>query len=245
MPSSPGDFGGPKGPAQCTAKSKRSGERCKGVAVSGSRTQKCRMHGGHAAGGTEASNFIHGRHSRYLPADLSEVYEESLTNPDLLDMSEHIALLEARINDVLRGLSEDGVVPRWGMIEEVFGEFETALLSGDMDKVGPALQKWHAFLEGGKKWDRAWETINDTLEQLRKVAEVEVKRKRDLHQMIPVQRVMTLMASVAAAVKRNVKDPTEIEAVYREMELMYSTNRSLDGKLSGRAPNKVIDVAST
>ena len=57
----------------------------------------------------------------------------------------------------------------------------------------------------------------------------EVKRKKELHQMIPVERVVVLMAAVATAVKRNVKDPEEIAAVYRELAVLQGSNYTPEG----------------
>lgn len=243
MASTSGDFGGPNAPLQCTAMSKRSKQQCKGPAVVGSKNQKCRMHGGKVLVGAANPSFKHGRYSRYLPSHIDELYQQALSNPDLLEMSDHIALLEARINDILKAMAGGDPVPRWSQFAEAFGEFETALLSKDEGRVIPALEAIHKLLENGKKWDRSWDDIQGTLEQLRKMADTEVKRKKELHQMVPIERVVALMAAVATAVKRNVKNPIEIQAVYRELELMRTTNGTIGDRNVERMGPEVINVS--
>lgn len=232
MPSSPGDFGGPKAPKQCTAYSRRSGEQCKGPAIADSPNIKCRMHGGYSTViGAANSGFSTGRHSRFLPAQLAELYEDALSNPELLDMADHIALLEARIQEILNKATDGEPVPRWKEVAEVFADVETAMLSGDKDRFIPAMERMHLMLDAGEKWDRTWDQVQGTMEQLRKMTDTEVKRKKELHQMVPVERVIILMAAVATAVKRHVTDPEQIQGVLMELATLHGSDRAPGGEL--------------
>lgn len=86
---------------QCTARSKRSGERCKKPAMRG-RTV-CRSHGGATPRGIASTNFRHGRWSKDLPAQLASRYEEARHDPELLSLRDEIALVDAQISTVLSG----------------------------------------------------------------------------------------------------------------------------------------------
>ena len=247
MGSTSGDFGKSLDHAQCTAMSKRSGSRCKGPALLNSPNQKCRMHGGHAQHAIGAANpgFKTGRHSRYLPAQLDRLYREALSNPDLLEMADHIALLEAHIQEVLAAASAGDPVPRWADVSEVFAEVETIFLSGDLAETVLQCERMHRVLDAGQKWDSTWDQIVGTMEQLRKMTDTEIKRKKELNQMVPVERVIILMAAVGQAVKRNVSNPDEIAAVYRELAMLHGTDR-VPGKGSEsetRVGPEIIDVA--
>ncbi len=225
MGSSPGDFGSSGKHLYCTAKSKRSGVQCKGIAVVGSRTQKCRMHGGTAPVGGDAPGFKHGRHSKYLPADMERLYGEAISNPDLLELAEHVGLLEARIQHILRQWTDSGAaVPQWGEVKEWFDDLLTTYYKGDTDAMAEKFEAINARLEAGQKWDTAWAQIQETMEQLRKMADTEIKRKKELNQMVPIERVVAFMGAVGMAVKRNVKNPAEIEAVSRELAMLFATN---------------------
>ncbi len=237
-----GGFQNPGLHNQCTAMSKRSGVRCKGPAVAGSSTQKCRMHGAHPVIGADVHGFKDGRYSKHLPSNLDKLYREALSNPDLIEMSDHIALLEARMQEVLAVTAAGSPAPTWSEVEAAFGVFETELLSGNMEKAIPAMEAIHKMFEDGIKWDRAWKTVTDTMEQLRKMTDTEVKRKKELNQMVPIERVVILMAAVGQAVKRHVTDPAQIQAVYNELAILHGTNSAPARLTTERVGPEVIDV---
>lgn len=211
---------------QCTAKSKRSGQRCRGPAVAGSATQKCRMHGGTAAVGANSPAFKNGRHSPYLPANLDRMYQEARNNPELLDMSDHMAAMEARINHVLQQMQDGDPVPQWSDVQGMFENLAAAIAGGDKEEIDANMQLVADALQAGAQWDTGWHQVVATTEQLRKLADTEIKRKKELNLMVPVDRVITLMAAVGAAVKRNVSNPVEIAKVYAEMAILQGGNRA-------------------
>lgn len=212
--------------------------------MASSPNQRCRMHGGHAqhAIGTANPAFKHGRHSKYLPANLADLYETALANPDLMDMSDHIALLEGHIQQVLDAAKSGHPVPKWSDVRERFAELETAVLSGDHARVCEELDAMHILLDDGEHWDSAWDQTIGTMEQLRKMTDTEVKRKKELHQMVPVERVMILVAAVVEAVKRNVSNPQEIEAIKHEVALLVATDTVPGKHGETRLGPEVVDV---
>lgn len=234
---------GKNAPKQCTAKSKRSQLQCKGPAVLGSTNDRCRMHGGKSLNGTDNPNYKTGRYSRYLPSRMAELYEEALANPDLIEMGDHIALLEARIQDILSELDEGEPVPRWKNVAEVWADVETAILSDDHNTRVAGMERMHRLLDSGMQWDRTWGEVAGTMEQLRKMTDTEVKRKKELNQMVPIERVTILMGAVSDAVKRNVTDPEQIAAVYREIAMLYGGQRKTHGGDTLVGP-EVINVPS-
>lgn len=235
---SSGSFGiGPNAPTLCTATGKRKHEQCGGPAIANTEPPRCRMHGGSSLRGRSASTYAGKGYSKYLPSQLDTLYREALSRPDLLEMSNHIALLEARIKSVLSDAAGGDPVPKWKEMEDAFALVETAILGGEPDSYIAALGRMHALLDAGKKWDTTWHQVMDTMEQLRRMTDTEVKRKKELHQMVPVERVMILIAAVGMAVKRHVTNPTEIQAVYNELATLHGDG----GKR--RAGPEVIDVS--
>lgn len=177
--------------------------------------------------GTANENFKHGRYSKYLPSQLDELYRSALANPDLIEMSEHIALLDAHVKAVLADSANGDPAPRWAEIADQFAAVETAILSGDIEKIVPGIEAMHKMLDAGVKWDRTWAEVTGTLEQLRKMTDTEIKRKKELNQMVPIERVTILVAAVGDAVKRHVTNPDEIDAVYAELAELYGGNRTI------------------
>lgn len=205
------------------------------------------MHGGNAqhAIGVNNKSFKHGRHSKYLPAKLNELYVEARSNPELLEMADHIALLEAHMQEILATSTAGEAVPKWSDLAEAFGRVETDILSGDLAAAVPGMERIHQILESGMNWDRTWDQVTSTMEQLRRLTDTETKRKRELNQMVPVERVIILMAAVGEAVKRHVKDPAQIQAVYRELAELHGGDNVPDSRgvnALTRVGPEVIDV---
>lgn len=240
MPTTVGGFGVSTSHVQCTAISKRSKQQCKGPAILNDPNQKCRMHGGASSTiGTRNSQYKTGRHSRYLPAKLDELYREALSNPDLIEMSDHIALLESRIQTILKD-SEDEPMPSWADVRTSFEQIGAAVTSGDPVKIKDGVDYMNTVIEHGMKWDRTWMEVNSTLEQLRKLVDTEVKRKKELSQMVPIERVTLLVGAVSDAVKRNVTDPNVLQKIQREIAMLYGGNTQGHG--IPRVGPEVVDV---
>jgi hypothetical protein len=88
----------------CGAKT-RSGEPCKQAPMPNGR---CRMHGGKSLRGMESPNLKHGRYSRYAPAGkLGERYTRHLADLDYLSLSHEMALITARIEELVGAGMED------------------------------------------------------------------------------------------------------------------------------------------
>lgn len=238
------------GQLQCTAKSKRSGVRCKGVAVVGSSNQKCRMHGGgHEQFGPSNPNFKNGRHSRFLPSHLTSLYADAIANPDILELTDHIALLESIQKSIL-AQTQESPVPNWRDVGDVWQDIRRSLM-GKPEDVAAAIERMDQLIENGRKWDTSITQVKDVTDRLRALVDTEVKRKKELAQMVPVERVLVMVSAIADAVKRNVGNPNEVAAVHRELQMLIGTNqvpgRGTDRLLPmpGYVPPDTIDVDVT
>lgn len=80
---------------------------------------RCRLHGGLTPAGAAHPAFIHGRYSKYLPTRLSERYRTAATDPDLLALGSEVALLDARLAELVErtNATEAGVV--WAEIVQL------------------------------------------------------------------------------------------------------------------------------
>jgi hypothetical protein len=93
--------------AKCGAKT-RSGGRCKqpGTGAGG----RCKFHGGATPVGPASPHFKTGRYSRLLKdiKGIGNHYERALTDPDLLTLREEIALVDARLGQLLEKVAHGG-----------------------------------------------------------------------------------------------------------------------------------------
>ena len=95
---------------QCSAKCKSTSQQCRRRAVKGKRV--CTVHGGLTPAGAASPHYRTGRYSKCLPARLTERYHEAQADKRLLELREEIALIDARLADLL-------TVEAWPEIYEV------------------------------------------------------------------------------------------------------------------------------
>lgn len=172
----------------CHAKSKRTKRRCgQHVLVEG---DVCKWHG--KGGGRP---IIHGRYSK-LPKRIADAFEAARADPQLLDLSEGVALLDALMQERI-GRMAAGDSPEWrkDLLERF--DFAITLAAGDPSKLAKVLTACRELLVQGCDSDRAEaaifamrEKVSARVEELWKIrlARGSVVNARDLAAM----RVMEL-----------------------------------------------------
>ncbi len=189
---------------QCTAKSKRSKKRCRRHAVRGK--EVCMMHGGKSRAGAMHPNYKSGLYSAYLPARFTELFKD-LEGRDLLDLTEDIKLIHARMLDVASRVDSGESAERWKEALTVFKE----LTSAKDDTRGPILERLGSILnEGVADW-AAWEKIEELVVKKTKVVESQRKRAVEAHEMLAAQDARAMMRAMTEglklAVEEHVTDP--------------------------------------
>lgn len=157
------------------------------------------------------------RYKPYLPERLAKLYEESLSRPDLLELENQIAVIDAKIMTTFEE-SKQYNLPSW---EDVLTEV-SRLRDPDLGEV--AIMNLERYAKDGADRDSKWQQAQGMMEQQRKLVETEVRRKKELNLMIPVDRVMMLMAEISNVIKRHVRDPIVLKQLRREMGALLNAN---------------------
>jgi hypothetical protein len=133
--------------ARCGAKLRKKAATCRSTYLY--RNGRCKNHGGPSLQGLASPNLKSGRHSRYLPLGMMSAYREALGDPDLLVQREEIALLDARIAELLTALRDETPSGDWTAVRSEWLKLRAAQQRGDVDRVReiiPNLEK--LILEG-------------------------------------------------------------------------------------------------
>lgn len=210
---------GPSGTPICGART-RAGHPCRNTAIM--TNGRCRMHRGNSNAGIGHPNFKHGRYSRYLPGDLLERYEEARRDPDLLAMKEEIALLDARLGDLLNRVMQGESRRLWGMVQDAYEQLKQAIRAKDATGMAFELSLLEDVIERGINDYDAWDAISGVIEQRRKIVETERKRLVDMQQMITAERAMVLVSVLQDSVRRHVDDPAVLAAIAGDIRAAFS-----------------------
>lgn len=190
--------------AQCTARSKGSGQQCKNQAVKGKRV--CRIHGGLSLAGPASPRWKTGRYSKYLPARLAERYHEALSDPDLLALRSDIAMAEARVADLLMDLNVSSGGEVWRSLAAAQNAFDKAERAQDTNGMRDSLATLRGLIKTGAQDYERWEEVGKWLERKRRLTETEQKRLVAMQQMLTVEQTMTLVSQLVEIVNTHVED---------------------------------------
>ena len=190
--------------AQCTAKSKQSGERCKRHAAHGKKV--CAIHGGKTPSGIASPHYKGRGHSDYLPKRLKARYEQSIGDPDLLNLNAEIALTDTRIAELLENLETGDVEHRWNKLAEAYGSLDGAAQAEDVKSWQEAHAELGRIIKSGVDSYAAWGQLNVLLETRRKLVETERKRRVEMQNMITAEQAMMLLREMMTVIHETVPE---------------------------------------
>jgi hypothetical protein len=188
----------------CAANLKtKPGERCPTPPM---RNGRCRMHGGRSLRGVAHPSFRDGRFSKSIPARLSQSYEEALADPGRLELADELAVIVARNREMLESLYSGESDGLWRLLRDHKRAMEKARRVGDGDAAVAALNTILRLIECGAADAERWAELMANVDQQRKLAESERRRRVEDQQMATVEEVMALMGAILAIITRHVSD---------------------------------------
>jgi hypothetical protein len=183
---------------KCAGKIRRGenkGKPCRKSAIAG--RKHCAQHGGKTLIGPSHPNFKHGRRSRYLgiSLELRAKYKEALADPELLALRSDVALLDARINELLEA-GESQLL--WSKAQDAFQQHKAAIRGKDAEVIKPSLGQLENLITRGHADSLRWNEIYRVIEHAGRAREREIKRLVITGKMIPVEEVYEQMNALVA-----------------------------------------------
>lgn len=204
----------------------RSGGPCKGAAVTGG-NGRCRMHNGHGRNsGLTNGRYRSGRYSRNLPPRLAERYDAALADEELLTIRDEVALIEARLSDVLSRVDTGEAGALW----KEAGDLYALLSDSDVEKAYAAQRALGDVLLRGRGDWAAWAEVGRLVDQRARLVAAEQARLKTLEQTITAEQAMLLLSAVDDAVRRHVADPDILAAISSELGRLVAVNPVLPSR---------------
>ena len=197
---------------QCGAP-KRDGTPCTNPAMPNGR---CRMHNGNAKFGIAHPNYQGKGKSKYLPERMRATYEAALDDPELLVLRNDIAIIDARLYDLLQRVDTGESGKLWRDAQTAYFDLLEAMRAQDVKLINSAISKMGRCLDSGVDDYTAWDEVTKAIQQRKGLAESERKRLIEARQMISVEQAMMLLTALLITIKEHVKDTTALAAIQRE-----------------------------
>ena len=198
----------------CGARTRsRNGEPCQQPALANGR---CRFHGGKSLSGPANPAWIDGRASDVLPKRMLDDYHRSRQDPDKLALDNELALIDARMIDVLRRVESGESGQLWRILADQANEYELARAAKDGVLMAQSVNSIIALIRRGNADHAAWSEVMGLVERRRKIAESERKRLIQQHQVVGTEVAMALLGQLVTVVKEHVQDDDAIRAISDE-----------------------------
>lgn len=140
----------------------------------------------------------------------------------MLALRDEIALVEARLNDLLGQLGTGESGEAWEELQELCWDMQSAVVEENHIEAKAILREISEIVQGGLADQAIWHEVYELLERRRRLTESERKRLVNMHQIITVERAMVLIHNLQRAVIENVSNPDErmaIAAEFRDLTL--------------------------
>jgi hypothetical protein len=189
---------------QCTATSKRNGERCEAWAMRGK--EVCYHHGGKSPVGAGSPHFRDGARSKagaIFTGDALEHYEVARTDDRYLELREDLAVLDTLFVQALKEakIGQGGAL--WKELHRAWARFR-AVPASDVDATSAARTEVNRLIKDGVDRYKAQEHALGLLERKRRTSETERRRILDQERTITQVQAMSFVATLVALMREAV-----------------------------------------
>jgi hypothetical protein len=178
------------------------------------------MHGGTSPRGIASPNYEGKGYSKDMPTHLLTNFEAAVHDPQLLNLTNQAALLEARMLELIGKLDTGAVGSNWKTLQASADALEQARQDGiaatrNGDTPGQAranaalaaaLNDVLTQIKRGAAEHERWHEIYDLAERKRRLTETMSKIKRDANRFVSETDMILVMHRIADVIHQNVSD---------------------------------------
>ena len=215
------------GAVVCGAKTRQKNEAgqvqvCRQTQVSNN--GRCRLHGGGSLSGPAHPAYRHGRYWRVLPLVLQPGYAEADQDRNKLSMEPELAVLDARIGQLMTQLESGESSDAWSEIRSLVNEVVEARRARDLVKSDAALAELLQLVESPSP-ATVWADIYKLWDRRMRYVESERRRLLDAQMYVSVGHISQVFGALAESLRRNVRDPAERQGVVQTMRRLLGKSR--------------------
>ena len=196
------------GRKRCTSWAYGQGRQCEKQAKDG--MNKCPTHGGASLKGAAAPSYKHGKFSKYAPAGIAARIEEHVRDPELLNLTEDIAIWNARIELLIQELNGSGGPEAWLQLEVLYTDLVNAIREQNTSEIAKNLNGIGDLIQIAQSDYRTWNRIAGAQEHKIRIVGAEHKRRVDMQLLLDKTHLMLILDQVynifVWSLERNIKD---------------------------------------
>lgn len=213
---------------KCNATSKRTGEKCRAVAMANG-TGKCRIHGGKSFSGIASPTFKNGKNSKhqYLPPNFSSRLETVIS--DHIENIEHSIEIQKTLETTyLEKLGTNESTEAWSKLRQAVKDYDEASHNPDPAKANQG--KAQAFgmirfiVNEGLSQAFLYRDIQSIQESQRKLSETLSKVRKEAQEIFTHEQWNEMLSTLVAVLKNNIPDQKILQAIQEELYARSNNN---------------------
>jgi ribosomal protein S15P/S13E len=216
---------------KCTGHSKQTQKPCGNHATRG--REVCHMHGGKSRLGPASGLYKHGRYSRFIPSRLLARYREAEKDAELTSLRSELALVDARLADVLSRVDTGESSARWWALMKAHRAFKRAKRLEDVGRMQEALTTLESHIDAGTQDYEAWHDVQELIEQRRKLCDSETRRLVTLQQTISAEQAMLMIGVIVDIIARHITDRQVLAQITTDLQRLGHVGDAAYGSPDG------------
>jgi hypothetical protein len=192
---------------------------CKRLATHNGR---CHWHGGLSSKADEPQPGG-GKWTNALPYDLVARYERTHNDPNRLSVQGEIALIDARIEDLLNRVSTSESQSAWGDLRDAYEKMMHGREYGLYEQENTYRAHINNIINGALNASTSWINIQALIEQRRRLVECEQRTAILTLARQRQQAAAAIIDAYTAAIQRYVSDPETCAAIHAEADKLLNT----------------------
>lgn len=228
----------PKGYISRTCKGKKTnGDPCKRWAQHhNDYCATCNQKRGHSAifkPGPANPNYRHGVYAKVVPTKLLKAYQDGLDDPDLLSGKDEVAVLRARLTQVIERTETGESDATWDRLAAAKYEFELNVSQPDptaQAKAQKALSDIMSLIDTGHSQRLAWADVERLTALLDKLKMSERKRLMEMKAFVTITEAIAMLQTMTWTLKEIV--PKEVEDQGAQQRILEGMAKAVERMLT-------------
>lgn len=152
--------------------------------------------------------LVSGKYSKLLPLRILYRYEQALNDTERLALNDEIALVDARLGDLLSRVDSGEALEHWYKAREAYIQLVDSSRSQDAEGIAKAMKKLDHHIGAGASDYAAWREVSVLVNERRKLVESERKRLIQLKAMVRIDEAVAYIRSFIEVVRGHVDNET-------------------------------------
>lgn len=196
---------------------------------------RCELHGGKSPRGVAHPRFTTGTYSKDMPSRMAERYNQAMKDEKLLELKGDIALVEARIADLLTRVDTGESGETWRRLDKTYNDMRKASTDHNQAKFVMYLNDVGNLIKKGLHDYAAWDEVFRGVKTKQRLAESEHKRMVALKQTMTAEQAAGMLGFVINTIRKHIYEQVELKSANVLLSAISAdiSNHLANGKTAG------------